>query len=109
MKRKVINKVARSRDVYIWSLSRNSLVPFHWKRGQVGRFNYFGRNTMYLRFHLKWQTFFKVPNIKFHGNPSCGRCADICGQTDGDGPQKYYRRFSRLCGHSHRGSNYIPL
>jgi len=54
MKRKVINKVARSRDVYTWSLSEQpGTVPFHWKRAQVGRFNDVGRNTIYLGFHFK--------------------------------------------------------
>jgi len=105
------------------ALSRNGLIPLHWKLAQVRRFNDAGRNTMYLGCHLKdlhfcpfltkfglsLQIFMKVPNIKLHGNPSCGRCADICGQTDGDGPHICYRRFWRLCGHAYRGSNYIPL
>ena len=29
------------------------------------------------------QIFIGVPSIKFHGNPSSGRSADTCGQTDG--------------------------
>jgi len=88
--------------MFIPALSRNSPIPFHWKRAQVTRFNDAGRNTMYLGFHLKLPTFLpvltklvlslqifmKVPNIKFHGNPFRGRCADICGQTDGDASQK---------------------
>ena len=40
------------------------------------------------------QIFIKVPNIKFHGNPSSGSHADICGQTDGH--DEANRRFSRL-------------
>ena len=33
------------------------------------------------KFVLPWETFTKVSNIKFHGNPSSGSRADTCWQT----------------------------
>jgi len=35
------------------------------------------------RFGIFGQVFIKVPNIKFHCNPSSGTRADACGQADG--------------------------
>jgi len=39
--------------------------------------------------------FHRVSNINFHGNPSSGSRADICGETDGR--EEGNKRSSRLC------------
>jgi hypothetical protein len=34
------------------------------------------------KFGFSWQIFVKLPNIKFHKNPSSGSRTDACGQMD---------------------------
>jgi len=45
--------------------------------------------------------FSQVPNTKFHGNPSSGRHADTCGQTDGrtdeNEPNRRFFATMRTC------------
>jgi hypothetical protein len=52
--------------------------------------------------------FIKVPNEKFHGNPSKSDSADTSGQTDGwtEGHDEANRRFSRLWEHSKNGTGF---
>ena len=50
-------------------------------------------------FGFSQQIFMKVPNIKFHENPSNGRCGDMCGETDrqtGEQIDEANSRFSRF-------------
>ena len=49
----------------------------------------------------------KVLSIKFHGNPSSGKPADTCGQTDGH--DEANKRFSRLCERALKGSQVVDL
>jgi hypothetical protein len=84
-----------------------SQIPFQSQRTLLWRINFAGNNKTCLGLHANphnfcsiftktRKIFIKVPNIKFHGNPSCGHRADACG-TDGQTWTGMMKQIGAFC------------